>query len=140
MVEHEPSVHSRKRKAENEDEDEGEGEGCRLTPTTYYLLPFLQGGRSAALSAGSWKERIMAGHNKAICGGGFHHVASKVANFGLRPPRDAPYLLCERKKKASTLCRSGPRKKNPLFQVGGRRRPKPPWTSPPNNGVSVLLD
>ena len=36
----------------------------------------------------------MAGHNKAIGGGGFHHVAIKVANFGLRPPRDATFLLC----------------------------------------------
>jgi len=49
-------------------------------------------------------------------------------------------LLCQRKKKASTLCRSRPWKKNPLFQVGGRRQPKLPWTSPPNNRISVLLN
>ena len=42
-------------------------------------------------------------------------------------------------KKASTLCRSGPGRKNPLFQVGGCRLPRLPWTRPPDNGVSVLL-
>jgi hypothetical protein len=35
-------------KKKNENEDENENEGCRLTPTTYYLLPSFPRARGRA--------------------------------------------------------------------------------------------